>query len=134
MTTPRKPAWWQLYALVPVLGGLFMLDHRAALPPDWHKAVQAAIILVIYGLVWRWLRANTYALMTGPTRYHRHGYNGYDIDAWAHATKVDRAACRQPAPCFISRLVAGQPARARHPQQCVHPSAHGTERWTCSPN
>lgn len=111
-----------------------MLDHRTALPPDWHKAIQAAIILVIYGLVWRWLRANTYALMTAPTRYHRHGYNGYDIDAWAHATKVARAACRQPASCFISRLVAGQSARARHPRQCVHHSAHGTERWTCSPN
>jgi hypothetical protein len=87
MTPPRKPAWWQLYALVPVLAGLFVLDHRSALPPGWHQAVQAAIILVIYGLVWRWLRANAYALMTRQTLYHRHDYNGYDIDDWAHAMK-----------------------------------------------
>ena len=134
MTTPRKPAWWRLYALIPILGALFMLDHRAALPPGWHKAVQAAIILVIYGLVWWWLRANAYALMTGPMLQHRHDYNGYDIDDLSHATKIARAACHRTDPYVIPRQVAGRPVRAHHPQGCVHPSAHGKEQWTCSPN
>src|SRR5262249_58285787 len=124
MTMLRKPAWWQLYALVPIIAGLFILDHRAALPPGWHKAVQATIILVIYGLVWRWLRANAYVLMTRPTLQRRHDYYGYDIDDLAEATKVARAACHRPAPYLIPRQVAGRPVRVHHPQRCVHPSAH----------
>jgi hypothetical protein len=91
-------------------------------------------VLVIYGLVWRWLRANAYALMTRQTLYHRHDYNGYDIDDWAHATKVDRAPYRSSDPCFMPPRVAGRPVRVHHPQGCVHPSAHGKERWTCSHN
>jgi hypothetical protein len=134
MTTPRKPAWWQLYALVPILGGFFMLEHRAALSPGWHKVVQAAIILVVYGLVWRWLRANAYGLMTRPTLSHRHDHNGHDTDDWTHATKVDKAALRSPGHALSPCQVARQPARTRHPQQCVHPSALGKESWTCSRN
>jgi hypothetical protein len=97
MTTLRKPAWWQLYTLVPVLGGLFIVEHHAALPSNWHMGVQVGIVFLIYRLVWRWLGTNAYALMTGPTLYHRHDYNANDADDWAHATNGDGAPRRWPA-------------------------------------
>ena len=109
MITPPKPAWWQLYVLVPVLGGLLMLEQRAALPPGWHMGVQAGIICVVYGLVRRWVRANAYALMAGPTLYHRHDYNGYDSDHPVNATKVYGTACRWPAR-YASALGPRQPS------------------------
>jgi uncharacterized membrane protein YhaH (DUF805 family) len=58
---PREPAWWMLYALVPLMGGLFVVEHRAALSPRWHTFVQISIVLFIYGLVWLWLSAQTLA-------------------------------------------------------------------------
>jgi hypothetical protein len=68
MTTLRKPAWWQLYTLVPVLGGLFIVEHHAALPSNWHMGVQVGIVFLMSRLVWRWLGTNAYALMTGLMR------------------------------------------------------------------
>jgi hypothetical protein len=75
MIARRKPPWWQIYTLVPVLGVLCLLEHRAPLTRDWHIGVQAGIVCVIYGLIWRWLRANAYTLMTGPGRDPRHDFN-----------------------------------------------------------
>jgi hypothetical protein len=122
MTTLRKPAWWQLYALVAVLGGLFPLEHRATLAPSGHIGVQAGIICVIYGLVWRWLRTSAYALMAAPTLYHRHDYYGHDADDWPYATKVDGMACNGMGPhgtlptgptAVRSHATAGSSVRSR---------------------
>jgi hypothetical protein len=52
-----------LHALVPVMGGLLVLECRAPLSPGWHKAVQVGIILFVYGLVWVWLWANDTAML-----------------------------------------------------------------------
>jgi hypothetical protein len=66
------PAWWVLCALVPLMGGLLAVEHRASLPPGWHTFVQIIIVLFIYSLVWLWLRANTFALLrAGQDRYVR---------------------------------------------------------------
>ena len=92
MTTFRKPAWWQLYALVAVLGGLFIVERRAALVPGWHMGVQAAIICVMYGLVWRWLKASASTMMAAPTLYSRHDCYGGLTDDWAHPTQVNGTA------------------------------------------
>jgi hypothetical protein len=63
MLKTREPAWWMLYALVPVMGGLLVLEFRAPLSPGWHKGLQVGIILFVYGLVWVWLRANDIAML-----------------------------------------------------------------------
>jgi hypothetical protein len=63
MPKTRAPAWWTLYAVVPVMGGLLVAEFRAPLSPGWHKAVQAGIILFVYGFVWVWLRANDRAML-----------------------------------------------------------------------
>jgi UDP-N-acetylmuramyl pentapeptide phosphotransferase/UDP-N-acetylglucosamine-1-phosphate transferase len=57
-TINRHPAWWRLWLLLLVLGGLAFLDARATLSPAGHKVVEAGIVLLVYGLIWMWLRAN----------------------------------------------------------------------------
>jgi hypothetical protein len=57
-TLHRRPAWWQLWLLLLVLGGLSVLDARAPLTAGWHKVVEAGIVLLVYGLIWIWLRAS----------------------------------------------------------------------------
>jgi hypothetical protein len=47
-----RPAWWLLYTLMPVMGGLLLVESRASLSPGGHKAVQVGIVLFTYGLVW----------------------------------------------------------------------------------
>jgi hypothetical protein len=63
MPKHRGPAWWLLYALVPLLAGLLVVEHRAPLSPGWHTGVQVSIVLCMYGLVWLWLRTNTLRLL-----------------------------------------------------------------------
>ena len=59
----RRPSWWQLWLLFPVLGILAFLEVRASLSPAGHRVVEVSIILVVYGLVSVWLRANQAALL-----------------------------------------------------------------------
>jgi len=59
--TPR-PKWWQVYLTFPLLITLFMLDNRIKLSERGHQAVQIGIILLVYGLVHLWLKANAKAL------------------------------------------------------------------------
>ena len=59
----RRPSWWQLWLLLPALGILAFLEVRASLSPAGHRVAEVAIILVVYGLVSAWLRANQARLL-----------------------------------------------------------------------
>ena len=59
----RRPSWWQLWLLLPALGILAFLEARAPLPPAGHTVVEVAIVLVVYGMVSVWLRANQVRLL-----------------------------------------------------------------------
>jgi len=59
----RRPSWWQLWLLLPALGILAFLEARASLSPAGHRVVEVAIVLVVYGLVSVWLRANQARLL-----------------------------------------------------------------------
>ena len=63
MRKRREPDWWMVYGLLPLMGGLFVVESRVSLPPGWHKGVQIAIILFVYGLVWIWLWVNDRTLL-----------------------------------------------------------------------
>ncbi len=56
------PKWWQLYLSFPLLIALFVLDSRLKLSIRGHQTVQVAIVVLIYGLIHLWLRANRSAL------------------------------------------------------------------------
>jgi len=61
-TQYARPKWWQLYLTLPLLIGLFALDNRLKLSLRGHQVVQIGIVLLIYGLMHLWLKANARAL------------------------------------------------------------------------
>lgn len=66
-----RPKWWQLYLTFPLLIALFVLDHRLKISTRGHQAVQIGIILIVYGLIHVWLKANARALSrTDQPQYH----------------------------------------------------------------
>ena len=93
MRIPRRPAWWLLYALVPLLAGLCVVEHRAPLSPGWHTGVHVGIVLFIYGLVWLWLRANAFRLL----------WSDQGAGTAERAIEARSAAIRSPGPCFTPR-------------------------------
>jgi len=62
--TPSKisPKWWQLYLTFPLLLALFVMDSRLKISVRGHQAVQLGTILLVYGLIHWWLKANRSAL------------------------------------------------------------------------
>jgi hypothetical protein len=57
-----RPRWWQLYLTIPLLIILFAVDNRIKLSIRGHQIVQIGILLIVYGLIQLWLKANTTAL------------------------------------------------------------------------
>jgi hypothetical protein len=66
------PKWWQLYLTFPLLIALFVLDHRLELPQSGHVAFQVGILLLVYGLIHLWIKANLKAL-SGMDQRQYHG-------------------------------------------------------------
>ena len=56
------PKWWQVHLTFPLLIALFVLDSRLKISSRGHTIVQIGIVLLIYGFVHLWLRANARAL------------------------------------------------------------------------
>jgi hypothetical protein len=61
-TDHARPRWWQLYLVLPLMAALFAVDTRLKLSTRGHQVIQIGAVLLIYGLVRMWLRANARAL------------------------------------------------------------------------
>jgi len=61
-TNYARPKWWQVYLTFPLLIALFILDNRLKISARQHQFLQIGIILLVYGLVHLWLKANAAAL------------------------------------------------------------------------
>jgi hypothetical protein len=124
MSKYPPPVCWVLYALVPLLAGLFVVEHRASLSPTGHRVAQVGIVLLIYGLVWLWLRAHVRRRL------------------WSDHGSSDReraiAACAGPIRAPGSRLTPRQAQiihrSARHHYRRIHPHAKGGGVRKCSVN
>jgi hypothetical protein len=57
-----RPKWWQLYLTFPLLIVLFAAESRLKISARGHQAVQIAIVLLIFGLIHLWIKANSSAL------------------------------------------------------------------------
>ena len=57
-----RPKWWQVYLTFPLLIALFAVDSRLKLSVRGHQVVQIGIVLLVYGLIRLWLKANARAL------------------------------------------------------------------------
>jgi hypothetical protein len=124
MAKPGRSAWWVLYALVPLMGGLLVLEHRAALPPGWHTVVRIGIVLCIYSLVWRWLHANTLALLR----------TGQDQPVSMHIYEANRTAVQSRRPPRSRRPAYGDYIRGQQTTRRLKTKAHGMEINRCSLN
>jgi hypothetical protein len=121
---PRGPACWLLFALLPLLAALFVVEYRAPLSPGGHTGVQVGIVLFIYGLEWLWLRANTLQLL------------------WSDQGTSDRERVVEPRGVLIglprTRLAPRQAhfigVRARHRHRRVNFRAKGRGIRKCSVN
>ncbi len=63
MTDRPKPKWWRLYAIVPVMIGLLLLEAQWRLSSWEHKLAQLGIVLFALALVVLWSLSNLYALV-----------------------------------------------------------------------
>jgi hypothetical protein len=81
-TSTARPKWWQVYLTLPLLIVLFIFDSRIKISERGHQAVQIGIILLMYGLVHLWLKANETALSD-----FRH-YRGTVIISKPHVYKL----------------------------------------------
>lgn len=61
-TSTARPKWWQLYLMFPLLIVLFILDPQLKVSTRGHQVFQIGIILVVYGLIYWWIKANSVAL------------------------------------------------------------------------
>jgi len=57
-----RPKWWQVYLTFPLLIVLFAIESRLKISIRGHQIVQIGIILLIYGLIHLWIKANSTAL------------------------------------------------------------------------
>jgi hypothetical protein len=69
-STNTHPKWWQLYLTFPILIALFILDHRLKISTRGHQAVQIGIILIVYGLIYWWIKSNSAALSRMDKQHH----------------------------------------------------------------
>jgi hypothetical protein len=58
-----RPKWWQVYLTLPVLITLFIMDSRLRISARGHQAVQIGIVVLIYGLIRLWIKANASAFL-----------------------------------------------------------------------
>ena len=57
-----RPKWWQLYLTFPLLIALFMADARLKISTRGHQTIPIGILLLVYGLIYMWLKSNAAAL------------------------------------------------------------------------
>ncbi len=77
----RKPAWWQLYLLVPIMLGLVALEALRPLPGVSDQIVDAAIVLLFFGSMLFWVHANGGLL----ERYYMEHDEPYDFKVTLYA-------------------------------------------------
>ncbi|MFN8493021.1 MAG: hypothetical protein U0350_35790 [Caldilineaceae bacterium] len=61
-TQKRKPKWWQLGLLAPLMVGLLILDARLTLSQWEHQCIEVGVVLLMYGSMACWLWLNQEAL------------------------------------------------------------------------
>ncbi len=65
-----RPKWWQLYLTFPLLIALFVFEHRLNITTHEHEAIQIGIILLVYGLIYWWIKANSRAISRMDQGYY----------------------------------------------------------------
>ncbi len=83
MSKLRFSKWWGLYALVPLMIALMVIDADAAMSQTWHLILLAGIVYVVCALALSWVDKH-------PRLVERSGLAGEDSDPTAPAPRVAR--------------------------------------------
>jgi hypothetical protein len=59
----RRPNWWMLYALIPAMPILFLIEGRIPESALEHRLMEFGIVLFVFGLIALWVHANESALI-----------------------------------------------------------------------
>ena len=59
----QTPKWWQVYGIVPLAVVLFTAEVRSAMSPTGHRAAEIGIVILVFSLIWLWLKANRAAMI-----------------------------------------------------------------------
>jgi hypothetical protein len=94
-----RPKWWQLYLTFPLLIALFVVENQLKISARGHQAVQIGILLIIYGLVHLWLKANSSALSQMDQKQYRGTITVIQIlpDQIRDSNKAERPTFQFPA-------------------------------------
>lgn len=60
----KRPSWWLLYLSAAVILGLLWMEVKAPLSENGHTWTQVGLVMVLFGLVMTWLRANDAAFLS----------------------------------------------------------------------
>ena len=86
------PKWWQLYLALPLLILLFFADNRLKLSVRGHQVVQIGILLLVFGLIHLWLKANARALSNMDREHPANKFRVYRIPP-AELPRSDSEKC-----------------------------------------
>ncbi len=84
-----QPKWWQLYLTFPLMVVLFAIEGRLKLSTYARQIAQLGIILLVFGLVHLWLKANEAAM-----RQMDHVQRGYFITYTSAALPENKSTAR----------------------------------------
>ena len=73
----QRPSRWLLYLSLPMMIGLFLLEMRLSLSDTGHRFAELIIVLIVFGSMSLWLKANTGALIQE------------DLERWHTALRTD---------------------------------------------
>lgn len=71
MSRPVRSKWWLLYLLMAGFLVFFFVGARLILPEGLHHIVEVVILVLFYGLIEMWLRANETGFL-GEARHEHH--------------------------------------------------------------
>lgn len=101
-----RPRWWLLYLALPLGGILFWLIESAHPSDPVRRALQIGVVLLVFGYVDWWRRANALALL----RLDTEGQRLYQISEVSRRSDADPGTDRAPATTgtFYSGLFAAR--------------------------
>jgi hypothetical protein len=112
----RRVPWWQAFAFVPLLVGLFVGEQQLRMSPTGHQTVQVIIVLFIFGLVNLWLKAQDGARIREESVRHRMIFEERQSEPSA-----SEQADREGNPVLLGDSTA--PAELyRRPTVAIHPA------------
>ena len=79
----RFSKWWGLYALVPLMIALMVIDDDAAMSETWHLILLAGIVYIVCALAHSWVDRNPRLVELGE-------FGGTDSDPAVSAPRVAR--------------------------------------------